>query len=81
LTRKSGIDPHRFLEILIGTLFSAPIFKTYGWLIANEQYEPAGFKMALGLKDIRLALAADCLSRCRERNPRPHANREGARRG
>jgi 3-hydroxyisobutyrate dehydrogenase-like beta-hydroxyacid dehydrogenase len=29
-----------------------------GWLIANEQYEPAGFKMALGLKDTRLALAA-----------------------
>jgi 3-hydroxyisobutyrate dehydrogenase-like beta-hydroxyacid dehydrogenase len=58
LTRKSGIDPHRFLEILTGTLFSAPIFKTYGGLIADEHYEPAGFKMNLGLKDIRLALAA-----------------------
>jgi 3-hydroxyisobutyrate dehydrogenase-like beta-hydroxyacid dehydrogenase len=58
LTRKSGIDPHRVLEILTGTLFSAPIFKTYGGLIADEHYEPAGFKMSLGLKDIRLALAA-----------------------
>jgi 3-hydroxyisobutyrate dehydrogenase-like beta-hydroxyacid dehydrogenase len=30
LTRKSGIDPQRSLEILTGTLFSAPIFRTYG---------------------------------------------------
>jgi 3-hydroxyisobutyrate dehydrogenase-like beta-hydroxyacid dehydrogenase len=58
LIRKSGIDPHRYLEILTSTLFSAPVYKTYGALIADEKYEPAGFKMSLGLKDIRLALAA-----------------------
>jgi 3-hydroxyisobutyrate dehydrogenase-like beta-hydroxyacid dehydrogenase len=43
---------------LTGTLFSAPVYNTYGAIIANESYEPAGFKMALGLKDIKLALAA-----------------------
>ena len=58
LTRKGGIDPHRYLEVLTNTLFFATAYKTYGTIIANEQYEPAGFKMALGLKDIRLALAA-----------------------
>jgi 3-hydroxyisobutyrate dehydrogenase-like beta-hydroxyacid dehydrogenase len=58
LTRKGGIDPHLYLEILTSTLFSAPAYKTYGTIIANQQYEPAGFKMSLGLKDIRLALAA-----------------------
>ncbi|HEX9170723.1 MAG TPA: NAD(P)-dependent oxidoreductase [Roseiarcus sp.] len=58
LIRKGGVDPHAYLEVLTGTLFSAPAYKTYGALIANEQYEPAGFKMSLGLKDIRLALAA-----------------------
>jgi 3-hydroxyisobutyrate dehydrogenase-like beta-hydroxyacid dehydrogenase len=58
LTRKGGVDPHRYLEILTSTLFSAPAYKTYGTIIANQQYEPAGFKMTLGLKDIRLALAA-----------------------
>ncbi len=58
LTRKGGIDPHRYLEILTGTLFSAPAYKTYGTIIANQQYEPAGFTMSLGLKDVRLALAA-----------------------
>ena len=58
LIRKGGVDPHAYLEILTSTLFSAPAYKTYGALIANEQYEPAGFKMSLGLKDLRLALAA-----------------------
>jgi 3-hydroxyisobutyrate dehydrogenase-like beta-hydroxyacid dehydrogenase len=58
LIRKGGVDPHAYLEILTSTLFSAPAYKTYGGLIANEQYEPAGFKMSLGLKDLRLALAA-----------------------
>ena len=58
LTRKGGVDPKLYLEILTSTLFSAPAYKTYGTIIANQQYEPAGFKMTLGLKDIRLALAA-----------------------
>lgn len=58
LIRKYGVDSEQFLEILIGTLFSAPIYKTYGGIIAQEKYEPAGFKLHLGLKDIRLALAA-----------------------
>jgi 3-hydroxyisobutyrate dehydrogenase-like beta-hydroxyacid dehydrogenase len=56
--RKSGIDPHVYLELLTNTLFTAPVHKTYGRLIAEEAYTPAGFKMPLGLKDIRLALAA-----------------------
>jgi 3-hydroxyisobutyrate dehydrogenase-like beta-hydroxyacid dehydrogenase len=58
LARKSGIDPHRFLEVLTGTLFAAPIYQTYGGIIAEEKYEPAGFRMSLALKDVRLALAA-----------------------
>jgi 3-hydroxyisobutyrate dehydrogenase-like beta-hydroxyacid dehydrogenase len=58
LTRKGGIDPHKFIEIITGSLFAAPVYKTYGGLIADEKYEPAGFAMPLGLKDIRLALAA-----------------------
>jgi len=58
LVRKSGIDPHRYLEVLTGSLFSAPVYHTYGSLIADEKYQPAGFKMSLALKDMRLALAA-----------------------
>jgi 3-hydroxyisobutyrate dehydrogenase-like beta-hydroxyacid dehydrogenase len=58
LIRKAGIDPSRFVEILTGTLFSAPVYETYGAIIADERYEPAGFSMTLGLKDVSLALVA-----------------------
>ena len=58
LTRKYGIDPHDYVEFLTNSLFAAPMYKTYGNLIADEKYQPAGFKMRLGLKDMRLALAA-----------------------
>jgi 3-hydroxyisobutyrate dehydrogenase-like beta-hydroxyacid dehydrogenase len=57
LIRKAGIDPQLYLEILTNSLFSAPVYKTYGAIIAEDKYEPVGFKLALGLKDIRLALA------------------------
>jgi 3-hydroxyisobutyrate dehydrogenase-like beta-hydroxyacid dehydrogenase len=39
-------------------VFASPAYKTYGALIAKERYEPAGFRLALLLKDVRLALAA-----------------------
>jgi 3-hydroxyisobutyrate dehydrogenase-like beta-hydroxyacid dehydrogenase len=58
LTRKYGVEPQAFIGFLTNSLFNAPIFKTYGDLIASEEYEPAGFKLRLGLKDIRLALVA-----------------------
>jgi 3-hydroxyisobutyrate dehydrogenase-like beta-hydroxyacid dehydrogenase len=44
--------------MLTATLFAAPIYKTYGGLIADERYRPAGFRLALGLKDLTLALDA-----------------------
>jgi len=58
LLRKSGVEPEKFLEIMTSTLFAAPVYKTYGNLIAKEQFLPAGFKLLLGLKDVSLVLAA-----------------------
>jgi 3-hydroxyisobutyrate dehydrogenase-like beta-hydroxyacid dehydrogenase len=58
LVRKSGIDSRRFLDSLTGTLFSAPVYQTYGSIIAEEKIPSGGFKMSLALKDMRLALAA-----------------------
>ena len=58
LARKYGIDPHQYVEFLTNSLFAAPVYKTYGNLIAEGKYHPAGFKMRLGLKDVKLALAA-----------------------
>lgn len=58
LTRKGGIDPHAYVDMLTSTLFAAPLYKTYGGLIADERYQPAGFRLPLGLKDITLVLDA-----------------------
>jgi 3-hydroxyisobutyrate dehydrogenase-like beta-hydroxyacid dehydrogenase len=58
LVGKAGIDRHQYLDLLTSTLFTAPIYKTYGGLIADQQFAPAGFAAPLGFKDIRLALAA-----------------------
>jgi 3-hydroxyisobutyrate dehydrogenase-like beta-hydroxyacid dehydrogenase len=58
LVRKSGIDGKQFLDLLTNSLFNAPIYKTYGGLIAAEKFSPAGFKLPLGAKDNRLLLAA-----------------------
>jgi 3-hydroxyisobutyrate dehydrogenase-like beta-hydroxyacid dehydrogenase len=57
-SRKSGVDPHTFLDILTNSLFPGPVYQTYGNIIASEKFEPAGFKLPLGLKDNRLLLAA-----------------------
>jgi 3-hydroxyisobutyrate dehydrogenase-like beta-hydroxyacid dehydrogenase len=58
LMRKADVPAQRFVEILTESLFAAPVYKTYGQLILEEKYEPAGFKMPLALKDIRSVLAA-----------------------
>jgi 3-hydroxyisobutyrate dehydrogenase-like beta-hydroxyacid dehydrogenase len=58
LVTKGGVDRHAYIDLLTSTLFSAPVYKVYGNLIANEKFSPAGFAAPLGAKDIRLALAA-----------------------
>ena len=58
LVSKGGVDKHDYLEILTSTLFGAPVYKTYGGLLAQGKFEPAGFAAPLGLKDLKLVLAA-----------------------
>jgi 3-hydroxyisobutyrate dehydrogenase-like beta-hydroxyacid dehydrogenase len=58
LVRKHRLDPQAFLDFLTTSVFSAPVYKVYGSMIAADEFEPAGFKMPLGLKDNRLVLAA-----------------------
>jgi 3-hydroxyisobutyrate dehydrogenase-like beta-hydroxyacid dehydrogenase len=58
LVGKAGVDRAQYIDLLTGTLFGAPVYKTYGALIAEERYHPAGFKAELGYKDVRLALSA-----------------------
>jgi 3-hydroxyisobutyrate dehydrogenase-like beta-hydroxyacid dehydrogenase len=58
LVGKAGVDRGFYVDFLTSTLFSAPVYKIYGGLIAERKFEPAGFAAPLGHKDIRLALAA-----------------------
>ena len=58
LVRKSGLDPTRFLDVLTESLFAAPIYRTYGPIVASDKFDQTGFKLPLGFKDNRLVLAA-----------------------
>jgi 3-hydroxyisobutyrate dehydrogenase-like beta-hydroxyacid dehydrogenase len=58
LIGKAGIDRRAYIELLTSSIFNVPAYKTYGALIAQGKFEPAGFAAPLGYKDIRLALAA-----------------------
>jgi 3-hydroxyisobutyrate dehydrogenase-like beta-hydroxyacid dehydrogenase len=58
LAKKHGVDPKVMLEAFTTSLFSAPIYKTYGDILVNQKFEPPGFKLTLGMKDNTLVLAA-----------------------
>jgi len=58
LLRESGLDPKQWLEIVNGSVFRSPVFENYGNIIADERFDPAGFKLKLGYKDVKLALGA-----------------------
>jgi len=58
LLRKGGVDPALFHDVLGGRLFTGAVFKNYGAMILNRAYEPAGFLLTLGLKDVNLARSA-----------------------
>ncbi|AWN40819.1 NAD(P)-dependent oxidoreductase [Methylobacterium durans] len=53
-----GVAGADLLDLLTNTLFASPVYKGYGASIAAKRYEPPGFNLRLGAKDIRLALAA-----------------------
>jgi 3-hydroxyisobutyrate dehydrogenase-like beta-hydroxyacid dehydrogenase len=55
--RKAEVQPEMFLEVMTA-LFGSPVITNYGRAIVEEKFEPAGFALRLGLKDVRLMLAA-----------------------
>lgn len=54
LAEKSGIDRRALAGFLGQTIFNCPIYQNYGRILAAQTYEPAGFKLELGMKDVRL---------------------------
>jgi 3-hydroxyisobutyrate dehydrogenase-like beta-hydroxyacid dehydrogenase len=61
--RKAEVAPEMFLEMMTA-LFGSLVITNYGRAIVEETFEPAGFALRLGLKDVRLMLAAseECTS-------------------
>jgi 3-hydroxyisobutyrate dehydrogenase-like beta-hydroxyacid dehydrogenase len=54
LAEKNGIDRAALASFFGQTIFSCPIYQNYGRTLAERAYEPAGFKLELGMKDVRL---------------------------
>lgn len=63
LAEKGGVSRATLLEVLTGTLFAAPVYQTYGEILANDRFRPAGFTAPLGFKDMTLAADAAASSR------------------
>ncbi len=56
LARKSGMDPHSWINMITQTLFACPVYVNYSNHILNEKFQPAGFALKLGLKDVNLVM-------------------------
>lgn len=54
-----GVPAAHFVDLITSTLFAGSlVYKGYGGMIAEARYSPAGFKLSLGQKDVRLAVEA-----------------------
>lgn len=53
-----GVSPAAMLDMFEQTGFAARIFSNYGRLIVDQRFEPPGFPIRLGRKDVGLALDA-----------------------
>jgi 3-hydroxyisobutyrate dehydrogenase-like beta-hydroxyacid dehydrogenase len=58
LAEGNGLDPRELYELVTNTLFAAPVYKNYGAQILEKRFEPAGFQLKLGRKDVGLAQSA-----------------------
>jgi 3-hydroxyisobutyrate dehydrogenase-like beta-hydroxyacid dehydrogenase len=58
LARKSGVEAAALEEVLSGTLLGSPACPAYARQIVEGRWDPPGMRMRLGLKDVRLVLAA-----------------------
>ena len=53
---KNGVDREQMAQLLSETIFGGIAYKGYGQQVARHDYEPAGFRLNLGWKDVRLVL-------------------------
>ncbi|GAB2968248.1 NAD(P)-dependent oxidoreductase [Hymenobacter coalescens] len=57
LAEKSGVPRQRIYDIMTHTLFTGPAYRTYGRMIADQDYQPAGSTPFLLQKDLLLTLS------------------------
>ena len=53
---KDGVDKEKVLGMLTQTLFGCPIHQNYERVILDRRWNPPGFRLRLGLKDLGLVL-------------------------
>jgi len=56
LATKSGIDSTTWISMITQTMFAAPVYINYSNILLKEMFQPAGFALKLGLKDIDLVM-------------------------
>lgn len=56
LAKKSGVDATIWINMVTQTLFAAPVYINYSSLLLKELFQPAGFALKLGLKDVNLVM-------------------------
>ena len=55
LCEKNGVERQAVYDFFTSANFACPVYQSYGRNVAGRIYEPAGFVLELGMKDIRLA--------------------------
>lgn len=56
LSKKSGIDHAAWISMITQTLFASPVYINYSHILLKEMFQPAGFALKLGLKDVNLVI-------------------------
>jgi 3-hydroxyisobutyrate dehydrogenase-like beta-hydroxyacid dehydrogenase len=56
LAKKSNLDPQQWFDMITQTIFNAPIYINYGNILLKEAFQPAGFSLRLGFKDVNLVV-------------------------
>lgn len=57
MVRKHGVDPAVYLEV-VKSFFGSHVYANYGQIMLDRRWQPAGFKLRLGYKDVKLMLEA-----------------------
>ena len=56
LAKKSGTDSTAWISMITQTMFAAPVYINYSNILLKEMFQPAGFALKLGLKDMNLVM-------------------------